>query len=62
MYSSKHEASHQEEKGGQGKGDRFIFAEWERTTVYLHINAKVLDDDIKQVVVIGVERKDPPKD
>lgn len=44
------------------KKDVLQYAEWERTTVYLHINAKVLDDDIKQAVVIGVERKDPPKD
>lgn len=36
------------------------YAEWERTTVYLNINAKVLDDDIKSAVIIGVERKDPP--
>jgi hypothetical protein len=44
------------------KKDVLQYAEWERTTVYLNINAKVLDDDIKQAVVIGVERKDPPKD
>lgn len=37
------------------------YAEWERTTVYLNINAKVLDDSIKSAVVIGVERRDPPE-
>ena len=37
------------------------YAEWERTTVYLNINAKVLDDNIKSAVVIGVERRDPPE-
>jgi hypothetical protein len=37
------------------------YAEWERTTVYLNINAKILDDNIKSAVVIGVERRDPPE-
>lgn len=36
------------------------YAEWERTTVYLNINAKVLDDAIKSAVILGVERRDPP--
>lgn len=38
------------------------YAEWERTTVFLGINAKVLDDDIKQAVIIGVTRENPPED
>lgn len=37
------------------------FAEWERTTVFLNINAKVLDDDIKQATILGVERLNPPE-
>ncbi len=37
------------------------YAEWERTTVYLNINAKILDDAIKHAVIIGVERRDPPE-
>ncbi|MNE51935.1 hypothetical protein D3C80_1465880 [compost metagenome] len=36
-------------------------AEWERTVVFLHINAKVLDDDIKQAIVIDVVRSNPPE-
>lgn len=36
------------------------YAEWERTTVFLNINAKVLDDSIKNAVILGVERRDPP--
>ncbi len=35
------------------------YAEWERTTVYLNINAKVLDGEIKQAVILGVLRADP---
>lgn len=37
------------------------YAEWERTTVYLNINAKVLDETIKNAVILGVERRDPPE-
>lgn len=36
------------------------YAEWERTTVYLSINAKEMDGDIKQAVVLDVVRRDPP--
>lgn len=36
------------------------YAEWERTTVYLNINAKILDDSIKNAIIVGVERKNPP--
>ena len=37
------------------------YAEWERTIVFLNINAKILDEVIKSAVVIGVERRDPPE-
>ncbi|BBP76492.1 hypothetical protein PHLH7_25960 [Pseudomonas sp. Ost2] len=37
------------------------YAEWERTIVYLSINAKILDESIKSAVVIGVERRNPPE-
>lgn len=37
------------------------YAEWERTVVLLRINAKVLDTNIKQAVILGVERADPPE-
>ncbi|WP_296125440.1 hypothetical protein [Pseudomonas sp. Ga0074129] len=37
------------------------YAEWERTVVLLRINAKVLDASIKQAVILGVERADPPE-
>lgn len=40
--------------------DVLQYAEWERTTVYLSINAKVLDGDIKHAVVLNVIRKNPP--
>lgn len=36
------------------------YAEWERTTVFLSINAKEFDGDIKQAVVMDVVRQDPP--
>ncbi|HEK0816007.1 hypothetical protein [Pseudomonas aeruginosa] len=36
------------------------YAEWERTTVFLNINAKVLDGDIRQAVILGVTRAEPP--
>lgn len=36
------------------------YAEWERTTVHLSINAKEMDGDIKQAVVLDVVRQDPP--
>ncbi|WP_060507202.1 hypothetical protein [Pseudomonas sp. NBRC 111124] len=36
------------------------YAEWERTTVFLSINAKILDGAIKQAIVVGVERRNPP--
>lgn len=42
------------------KKDVLQYAEWERTTVFLSINAKVLDGAIKQAIVVGVERRNPP--
>ncbi|WP_271105831.1 hypothetical protein [Pseudomonas tohonis] len=36
------------------------YAEWERTIVFLSINAKVLDGDIKQAIIIDVQRADQP--
>lgn len=36
------------------------YAEWERTTVFLSINAKELDGEIKQAVVLDAVRQDPP--
>lgn len=35
-------------------------AEWERTTVFLNINAKVMNESIKQAVILGVQRADQP--
>ncbi|WP_409264697.1 hypothetical protein [Pseudomonas sp. KCJK9000] len=43
------------------KKDVLQYAEWERTTVFLSINAKVLDGAIKQAIVVGVERRNPPE-
>ncbi|MNZ24532.1 hypothetical protein D3C78_416800 [compost metagenome] len=37
------------------------YAEWERTVVHLSINAKVLDEDIKQATILGVVRANPPE-
>lgn len=42
------------------KKDVLQYAEWERTTVFLSINAKILDGAIKQAIVVGVERRNPP--
>lgn len=42
------------------KKETLQYAEWERTTVYLNINAKVLDGEIRQAVVLDVIRADPP--
>ncbi|BCA28344.1 hypothetical protein [Metapseudomonas otitidis] len=36
------------------------YAEWERTTVYLNVNAKILDDKIRQATIIDVLRSEPP--
>ncbi|MDC7825294.1 hypothetical protein PQS90_09040 [Pseudomonas sp. BLCC-B13] len=36
------------------------YAEWERTTVYLNINAKLMDEKIKSAVILGVARADQP--
>lgn len=38
------------------------FAEWERTLVFLSINAKILDDDIKQATILDAVRSDPVDD
>lgn len=55
------EAVLQDESLDAEKKEVLQYAEWERTTVYLHINAKVLDDVIRSAVILGVERRDPPE-
>lgn len=35
-------------------------AEWDRTTVYLHINAKVMDGTIRQATILDAMRADQP--
>lgn len=38
------------------------YAEWERTTVYLNINAKMMDESIRSAVILGVARADQPEE
>lgn len=59
--SAEFEAVLEDESLDAEKKEVLQYAEWERTTVYLNINAKVLDDVIKSAVILGVERRDPPE-
>ncbi|MNN91402.1 hypothetical protein D3C81_2095150 [compost metagenome] len=54
------EATVEDTSLNEEKKEVLQYAEWERTTVFLNINAKVLDGAIKQAIVVGVERRNPP--